>query len=119
MQGIGQRQGFIMQCVDVSFETPAAVANPGAQREPSGRTQYGDGPGDRGSGGDIGLAGDLVVARKCGAGSGRTPLLTDHHPDHFIDRFQHRILYQQGRKGVMPVAHKEHGIRRFFGYGTL
>ena len=116
---IGQRQGFVVECVDVSPETPTGVPNPSAQRKPSGCAQDSDGPGYGCGGSDIGLAGNLAVTGKRRAGPRGPAVLADHHPGDLVDRLQYRILYQQGWEGLMPVSQEKYGIRRFLGRGTL
>ncbi len=48
VQGIDQRQGFIVKTVDIASETAAFLTHSGAQREPTRQAQNGNSTRDSG-----------------------------------------------------------------------
>ena len=44
--------------------------------------------------------------------AGGLGVLADHHPDNLVHRFQDRVLHQQRREGVVPIAQEQHRVRR-------
>lgn len=108
IEGVGQRQRLIVKGVDVATETALGVTYPAAKREPAGGTQDRHGPGDGGLGADVGGSCDLLVGGEGGrVGAGGD---LDHTPDAGVHRLEHRVLEDQPRHGVVPVAEEQQAV---------
>ena len=112
MQRIGERQGFVMQGVDVTVKPATGSAYLGAQGQPAGGAQDGDGPGNGGAGGHIGQPADGVVAGKRRIATGLAGREHNDHPHQLVDRFEYRIFDHRGWKRVVPVPEEDHAVRR-------
>ena len=111
-KSIGQRQGFIVKAVDVASKAAAFLPYSRAQGQPTRQPQNRNGPGNRRGGRHIGFRSDGVVIGKRRSPAGLSGVEHDNHPHQFIDRFQHRVLNDQGGHSLVPVAHEQHGIRQ-------